>query len=282
MTWRLLCAVTALVAGCGTTAGVREFQTYTAAFNSVYEASDAILTEISAAERAAEIDLIDGPAAQGVSSDFDPANIAIFAPDADPPFVAATRFAINSVLQFNDILSRYAAGRALIVLRDESQSIRDAGLGFADPNAENLGSDFADISKSVRVIRELFSVLEGAGSREAFRTEMRRSGTELVKLLDLLVSKSDIAFDLLTQDDFADLDFASGAQAAEIRNRIKTEREMLASWLYMIQQSRGLLQQTMNAIDAPQSASSRLVETAVIAGDLRARAEMIKRTAIEN
>jgi hypothetical protein len=279
MNWRLgLVFCTGLV-GCGTTAGVREFQTYTAAFDSVHEASESVLTEISIAERAAEIELIDTPSAQGVSSDFAPENIPIFAPNADPPFVAATRLAINSVLQFNDIMSRYAAGQGFSILRNDAQSIRNANIGFGDPD---LGADYADISASLTVIKQLFVVLEGAGSREAFRTEMRTSGAELTTLLELLISKSDIAFDLLTQDDFADLDFASDSEAEEIRDRIRAEREMLANWLYMIQQSQSLLEISMDAIDAPQSASSRLVEAGVIAGDLRARAENIKQAAIQN
>jgi len=284
MKWVFVSITFVFLAGCGTTAAVREFQTYALAFDAVQEASDAVLTEIAASERKSRIDLIDNDKTGGISDELKPANIAIFAPNADPKFVGSMRFAVNSVAQFNDVMLAYAEGRALGILGSEISSLRSAGVGFETP-AKDSGTAVTDISKSIKGLNIALELLAGVGSREAFRTQLKASGQELDAVLAVLIKHSDVAFKLLTGDDFGDLRIAvqiDKSAVSEIRDKIAKDREMLAEWLYLIQLSRAALAEALAAIGAPQSSSARLVEAAVIAGDLRARAERIKRLAIED
>jgi len=67
MRLRYLLVFVALI-GCGTTAGVREFQSYAQAFRAVEAASDVVLAKMAAAERMQETALIDGLSPHGISA----------------------------------------------------------------------------------------------------------------------------------------------------------------------------------------------------------------------
>jgi len=270
-----------VLSGCGTTAGVREFQAYSAAFSAVEEASDAVLIDIAAGERAARINQIDGRAQFGISTDLDSRDLSTFAPNADPTFVAAVRYAINSVERYNQTLLAYAEGRSLSILKGQISDLNNASIGFtAMPPVKG-----ADLLGKIGFLKDLLDVAVGVGSREAFRIELREGGEALGQVLDEILKYSDVAFDMLTGTDFRELRVVSGGnetRAAALRTSIAKKREMLAEWLYLLQQARAALDGAVRAIDVPQTAGQRLVETAVIVGDLRARAERIKKLAVEN
>ena len=272
---------TLALSGCGTTSGVREFQTYARAFDAVEDASDAVLNEIAASERREEISLLDSASNLRISETLLRQDIALFAPSADPPFVQSMRFAVASVAKFNDAMLAYAEGRAIGILTNQIGEIRAAGVGFEAPVA---GAE-AGFSNPIKKLTIGLEILANVGSREAFRSQLSGAVLELDNLLDVLINNSDTAFKSLTAPDFAELRNVrqvNSPEANSIRARISKKRAMLAEWLYLIQLSRSALADAVAAIEAPQSSSSRLVEAAVVAGDLMARADMIKRLATEN
>jgi len=279
MKLRYLLVFVALI-GCGTTAGVREFQSYARAFAAVEAASDVVLAKIAAAERAQSVALIDELSPDGISGRLPRENIVIFAPSADTPYVASVRYAIRSVLQFNDVMLAYAEGRAVGVLKGQIRDIQAAGIGFIAPEAAQQTA----LSAALPALNTALEALAGAGSREAFRAEMRDSADELDTVLEGILNSSETAFATLAGPDFTALRAIrsqSSKPAEAIRVRIAKKRELLAEWLHLVQLSRAALADAVASIDAPQSGSAQLVEAAVIAGDIMARADMVRRLAGE-
>lgn len=280
--WPFLFCMLFALASCGSTAAVREFQSYKLAFDAVEDASDIVFADIAVSERKTRTELIDASARNGIADTLDRGDIAIFAPSADPPFVAALRFAVATVADFNDIMLAYAEGRALTRIKGEVRSIRSAGVGFAAV-ADDKGSPIGEVGGSIGALNVGLDALLAAGSREAFRQQMRVAGGDLDRVLDTILKHSSTAFRLLTQDEFAELRLASATNPSavpDLQQRIATKRAMLAEWLHLIDQSRGALAAVLVALDHPQSSQSRLVDAAVLAGDLRARAAQIKRLAV--
>lgn len=272
----VLVAFMVVLAGCGTTVGVREFQTYSDAFEAVEEASDSVLNEIAAEERAKRIRALDG---RGISDKLERKDISTFAPSADPPFVASMRFAVHSVADMNDILLAYAQGRALAVLKKDVEDLRNAGSGFSV--IETASSAAKEMSKSILVLNEALGLLGGIGSREAFRDELAKSSAKINAVLDVLLKHSTTAFRTLTTSERREL-LTNPSNAAAIRQEIATEREMLAEWLHLIELSQVALNKAVEAASSQPDRNSRLVEAAVLTGDLRARADRIKRLAAQN
>jgi len=266
-----------VLAGCGTTAGVQEFQTYASAFSSVVEASDSVLNEMAAEEKAKRIRVIDG---NSISDTLERKDIPLFAPSADPPFVASVRFAVHSVAEMNGILLAYAEGRALDGLKEDVAGLQAAGLGFsatevAEPAAKAINAE-------ILVLGEVLSFASDIGSREAFRAELVKASDQINTVLDVVLNQSTTAYRTLTSSEFRALRGSSPEQAVQIRQDIATEREMLAEWLYLIELSQVALNKAVSAATGSPDQNTRLVEAALLTGDLRARAERIKRLAAEN
>jgi len=266
-----------VLAGCGTTAGVQEFQTYASAFSSVVEASDSVLNEMAAEEKAKRIRVIDG---NSISDTLERKDIPLFAPSADPPFVASVRFAVHSVAEMNGILLAYAEGRALDGLKEDVAGLQAAGLGFsatevAEPAAKAINAE-------ILVLGEVLSFASDIGSREAFRAELVKASGQINTVLDVVLNQSTTAYRTLTSSEFRALRGSSPEQAVQIRQDIATEREMLAEWLYLIELSQVALNKAVSAATGSPDQNTRLVEAALLTGDLRARAERIKRLAAEN
>jgi hypothetical protein len=265
------------LAGCGTTAGVQEFQTYASAFSSVVEASDSVLNEMAAEEKTKRIRVIDG---NSISDTLERKDIPLFAPSADPPFVASVRFAVHSVAEMNGILLAYAEGRALDGLKEDVAGLQAAGLGFsatevAEPAAKAINAE-------ILVLGEVLSFASDIGSREAFRAELVKASGQINTVLDVVLNQSTTAYRTLTSSEFRALRGSSPEQAVQIRQDIATEREMLAEWLYLIELSQVALNKAVSAATGSPDQNTRLVEAALLTGDLRARAERIKRLAAEN
>lgn len=283
MRWIFL-ALLLLPAACGTTAGVREFQAYTVGFEEFEAASEDVLAVLGDAERRQDIADLDEDTAEGISGDLSPVNVPLFARQADPPFTASLRLAVDSVGLYNEALMRYASGRGLSGIRDGIDVFQPEDFGFETPAGGQPGLDvlFGATERAAVVLKGL----ESTGSRAAFRTELRRSGKEVIALLDLMSNFSDTAFNTLTRDKFADLRRAirrgQTADAERLRVSIRDDRTMLAEWFYMIALSRTQLLAAMQAIDRPTSANQRIIDAALVAGDFRARADTIKALAIRN
>lgn len=265
-----------ILVGCGTTAGVREFQTYSDAFAAVVEASDSVLNEIAAEERTKRIRALDG---RGISDKLERKDISTFAPSADPPFVASMRFAIHSVADMNNILLAYAEGRSLDALKKDVEDLRSAGLGFSV--IETASAAVKEMNSGILILNEVLGVLGGIGSREAFRVELTKSSDKINAVLDVLLKHSTTTFRTLTTSERREL-LSNASNASEIRKKIATEREMLAEWLHLIELSQVALNKAVQASSAQPDRNGRLVEAAVLTGDLRARAERIKRLAAQN
>ena len=266
-----------VLAGCGTTAGVQEFQTYASAFSSVVEASDSVLNEMAAEEKAKRIRVIDG---NSISDTLERKDIPLFAPSADPPFVASVRFAVHSVAEMNGILLAYAEGRALDGLKEDVAGLQAAGLGFsatevAEPAAKAINAE-------ILVLGEVLSFASDIGSREAFRAELVKASDQINTVLDVVLNQSTTAYRTLTSSEFPALRGSSPELAVQIRQDIATDREMLAEWLYLIELSQVALNKAVSAATGSPDQNTRLVEAALLTGDLRARAERIKRLAADN
>jgi len=266
-----------VLAGCGTTAGVQEFQTYATAFDSVVEASDSVLNEMAAEERAKRIRVIDGG---GISDTLNRSDIPIFAPSADPPFVASVRFAVHAVAELNAVLLAYAEGRALSGLKADVASLQEAGIGFSAVETTDAAAKAVNVE--IAALGEVLDFAGGIGSREAFRQELVKAADQINNLLDVVLNQSTTAYRTLTSSEFRALRGATGDEAAAIRQAIATEREMLAEWLYLIELSQSALNEAVTAAAGAPGQNARLIEAGLIAGDLRARADRIKRLSAED
>ena len=265
------------LAGCGTTAGVQEFQTYASAFSSVVEASDSVLSEMAAEEKTKRIRIIDGGS---ISDTLERKDIPLFAPSADPPFVASVRFAVHSVAEMNGILLAYTEGRALDGLKQDVAGLQAAGLGFSATEVSEPAAKA--INAEILILGEALSFASDIGSREAFRAELVKASEQINTVLDVVLNQSTTAYRTLTSSEFRALRGSTPEQAAQLRQEIATEREMLAEWLYLIELSQVALNKAVSAASGAPDQNTRLVEAALLTGDLRARAERIKRLAAEN
>nr|WP_321462226.1 hypothetical protein [uncultured Cohaesibacter sp.] len=276
----LLVLVALTVAGCATSSGVREFQTYAKIFDEVVEASDTVLNEMAAQERKQRIRALDG---KSISDRLERADISVFAPSADPPFVASLRFAVQSVATMNGVLLAYAEGQALEVMKEDVKQLQAAGIGFETLQTSDLVSPL--LVTRISQLEEGLDVLIGIGSREAFRKELASSSDKINNLLDVVLSHSTIAFRTLTSSEFREyqtVQFTNAARAAELRQKIATKREMLAEWLHLIELSQQALNKAIAASAEKSGLEYRLVNTAVLLGDMKARADRIKRLAAQN
>lgn len=264
------------LASCGTTAGVQEFTTYAKAFDSVVEASDAVLNELASEERTTRLRSIDRGS---VSSKFDRKDITVFAPSADPPFVASIRFAVRSVADLNGILLAYAQGRPLDILKGDVAALQASALGFEKVDATDAASKA--LKGEIAILKEALDVLAGIGSREAFRTELIRTADGINAVLDVVLNNTQVAFTTLTASEFRALR-GVGANTAAINEEIAGEREMLAEWLHLIELSQVALAKAVKAAGAPGGRNERLIEAAVLSGDLQSRVERIKRLSAAN
>ncbi|WP_299655749.1 hypothetical protein [uncultured Tateyamaria sp.] len=271
----LLMAFSAL-ANCGTTVAVREFTAYAEAFDGVVEASDTVLNEIAAEERLTRKRTIDRGS---VSNKFTRDDISIFAPSADPPFVASMRFAVQSVADLNGILLAYAQGRPLDVLKKDVNALQVSALGFEKQDTGNGLS--GALNGKIAVFEEALDVFAGIGSREAFRTELSKTAGKISDVLDVILDNAQVAFTALTASEFRALR-GNPPNAAAIREDIATEREMLAEWLHLIELSQSALSQAVSAAGSSVDRNGRLIEAAVLSGDLRARVDRIKRLSAAN
>jgi hypothetical protein len=264
------------LASCGTTAGVREFTTYAVAFDSVVEASDAVLNEIASEERVTRTRTIDR---RSISNKFGRKDIAVFAPSADPPFVASIRFAVQSVADLNAILLAYAQGRPLDILKNDVAMLQVSALGFEKVEATDTASKA--LKGEIALLKEALDILAGIGSREAFRTELANTADKINAVLDVVLNNAQVAYTALTASEFRSLRGA-GANSASIQEDIAKEREMLAEWLHLIELSQAALSKAVEAAAAPRGSNTRLIEAAVLSGDLRARVDRIKRLSAAN
>jgi len=264
------------LASCGTTAAVREFTTYAQAFDSVVEASDAVLNELASEERTTRIRSVDRGS---VSSKFDRKDITVFAPSADPPFVASIRFAVRSVSDLNGILLAYAQGRPLDILKGDVAALQASALGFEKVDATDAASKA--LKGEIAILKEALDIFAGIGSREAFRTELIKTADGINAVLDVVLNNSQVAYTTLTASEFRALR-RGGASSAAINGEIATEREMLAEWLHLIELSQVALAKAVKAADTPGGRNERLIEAAVLSGDLQARVDRIKRLSAAN
>ena len=264
------------LASCGTTAGVQEFTTYAGAFDSVVEASDTVLNELASEERATRIRSIDRGS---ISAEFDRKDITVFAPSADPPFVASIRFAVRSVADLNGILLAYAQGRPLDILKGDVAALQTSALGFEKVEAK--GEAFKAVKGEIALLTEALDILGGIGSREAFRTELVKTADKINAVLDVVLDNTQVAYSTLTASEFRALR-RGGADAAAIKEDIATEREMLAEWLHLIELSQVALSKAVEAAGASGGRNEKLIEAAVLSGDLRARVDRIKRLSSAN
>lgn len=267
-----LCVLTS----CGTTAAVREFTAYAEAFDGVVEASDAVLNEIAAEERLTRQRTIDRG---GVSDKFTRDDISVFAASADPPFVASMRFAVQSVADLNGILLAYAQGRPLDILKKDVNALQVSALGFEKLEAGNGLSDA--MKGKIAIVEEALAVFAGIGSREAFRTELGKTAGKISDVLDVILDNTQVAYTALTASEFRALR-GNPPNASVIKADIATEREMLAEWLHLIELSQSALSKAVSAAAPSADRNARLIEAAVLSGDLRARVDRIKRLSAAN
>lgn len=264
------------LASCGTTAGVQEFTTYAEAFDGVVEASDVVLNELASEERATRVRSIDRGS---VSSKFDRKDITVFAPSADPPFVASIRFAVRAVADLNGILLAYAQGRPLDILKGDVAALQASALGFENVDTTDAASNA--LKGEIAILKEALDVLAGIGSREAFRTELIKTADRINAVFDVVLNNTQVAYTTLTASEFRALR-GGGANAAAINEEIATEREMLAEWLHLIELSQVALAKAVKAAGTPGGRNERLIEAAVLSGDLQARVDRIKRLSAKN
>jgi hypothetical protein len=267
---RLMSCVAALgLAACAAGGGEAEFRVYAHAFDQVAQASGPLIATVASAERAAETAAIDagetvaGEAAAlsgaGVAAELRPAHAPYFATAGDPPFAAALRFGVEAIGRYNAALLAYAEGRALEAAQAELAPLAARGEALAVRFGGPSGTISAALAAAPGLAVAASTLTEGlrlaaaAGSRAAFRAELRERGGEIDRLIAELQEAGSRVFFLVVREDLEALEIAvatgDAATAAPLRARVMARRATVADWIVALAGARAALARAEAASD---------------------------------
>jgi hypothetical protein len=327
----LILALLLMTGGCAGRAGVEEFGAYSRAFDEAATVTEALLDRVAHAERRIAMEgkcrvaIKDQQIPKALASlcrdgrypvaYFDPKDAIYFVESADPPFVAAQRTLVRTIMAYNRALAAYAEGKALAPYQAELE--RTAGELSLLLRAATGGAP--SLVTAVKVVAQIFDPLIRASSEEAFRQLLLAHyplvDQCLVALRDGRAAKIDhvdeinlgalselapkpsaagqdvaaqggaaLMFALLTDDLSRQIELAAFGRAqgnSEALAKLAADREktqkLIAAWSVMIDGIRAALRDAKQAIERPATALSTLRGgTAGLAG-LRVSIETAKR-----
>lgn len=273
----------AVLAGCAPSRGLVPFQTYTASFTKVVEASEALIDRVAVAERQEARHQFTGPSATSIEfQDFRPTQYAYYATGVDPPLAAASRRAIGAVATYNATLLALAEGKGLDDLK--------AGAGRFGAEIAGLLAlvgatpTFAPLTVALKAAGPAIDLALQAASRAAFEDAFLKHYGTVDAILELLGERVADNFEAKLTAGRRDALSISGRRAhpvsdeqvARLRAEIEAADTAVYDWIALIAQARAALAATKAALTSPVSPAIRADELAETAARIRVLAASVK------
>jgi hypothetical protein len=264
-----------LLTACATYNGIAEFEAYQRAFNSTYEAGEAILDIVAEKERRIFLNAYPPSA-----TNYEPDYASYYVDSADPPGTAAFRRALNSVRAYNDILYGLASGQTTDALSAKLNSLNTSLSSAANETTqllkagslskEDLAKTIGGLDARVKAGIELTQFALRYKSREAFR----RFAVEFNPVVqDILVSLRDgtqVIFPVLTRDATASIKGVDEVKIAQYRR-------LLSDWVLGLEVTMVALNRISVAIRADATFDSSIAAFTKSAIDLQLTASATRK-----
>lgn len=295
----------AMLAGCASTTGLREFRVYQSAFDKADAASAQILDELAVAEREAAQRLIAAgkdpvkvdpptsrPSAQMLRSQgFDQSFYivdSVYETDiGDPPGTAAIRRSLRAVADFNTIVLAYGEGRGLDELKASANLVATQATAAASAVALAAGTTLAipALAPALGLVNEGMDVALQAASRAAFRDAVVARQPAVDQILVGVRDTAPEVFSLLTRNIATDAKNAwEDRRTADLQAavaKLDGYRKLISNWVIMLEQTRQALALAVAAIEGPPDQVAALADVAQGAAELRDRSTRINRLLVE-
>lgn len=277
----------AVLAGCAPSRGLVPFQTYTASFTKVEEASEALIDRVAVAEREEGRRVLARKPQPGIDigvEPFDPAEHAYYATGMDPPLAAASRRAIAAVSTYNATLLALAEGKGLDDLK--------AGAGRFGAEVAGLlalvgaAPVFVPVQAALVAAGPAIDLALQAASRAAFEAAFlnEKNYAAVDEVLRLLGGEVAANFErkLTAGKRSALVNHATGLrrlpaeQVTRLREDIRAADTAVYDWIALIAQARRALAATKAALENPVSPAIRADELADTATRIRVLAASVK------
>lgn len=242
-----------------------EFSLYRQSFAAANRATSDVLDAYNRAEKRT--------AAPGIEA-FDPDQAGLIAPDADAPMTAFLRRGFEAVETYNAILARYAAGDSLSVLKGDfdalDRSLDRLGLAVgAAPQAEGIR---ALVQAGTTVARLALARSDDL----AFRQSVAENGATVRGFLLALRAQTPLMYRTFTNAAMTGV--ASPADIQRAQASIQYSREMLASWVLLLDETAATLEALEQAVETGSGRASGIAILAASTDRLARHAEDVRFT----
>lgn len=240
-----------------------ELALYREAFARTSEATDEVLDAYNRAEKRNADLRVDV---------FDPGQAGLIAPDADAPMTALLRRGFEAVESYNTILARYATGDSITVLSDDLAALDHslARLG----TAAGVVSQAAGAGALVQAGTAASRLALARSDSLAFRQSVAANGTQVRGFLLAVREQTPIMHRVFLNSEMAGLSTPADIQSAQAN--IQVSREMLASWVLLIDETVALLEALEQAVAAGRGRASVVAVLADATDRLARHAEEVR------
>lgn len=271
----ILLGLILILSSCNAT-GIAEFQVYEQAFDAQYEQGTNVLDRLADAERTVVLRQL---SLRSTTPRFRPEEAGYYVKVGDPPLTGSIRASLQALRAYNKALTALASGEAARALTADIGSISSnlTAAAGALAIASGGGSAFAVAAQAtIERLLPIFTQFKAAADRAEFRRRLLVAYPDMRKLLNEMRDGTDEMFEMMKRSYVSrgTLGATIGISDTDLI-RLKQDRELLAGWVVLIDQTLVSMDAAAKTVLTSSSPSniSVLVETST---ELRVLAETIK------
>lgn len=258
----------------GCAQGAAEFQLYAKAFDGQYEQAQRVFDAMARAERVVVKRNL-------ASNEFQPALAAYYLDNVDPPVTSSIRNSLRSLKNYNDALAALQNGEAANALLNRVGTITTNVVAAIASTQVALGGPAAQIGATkligdsdslLKAVLPILQPLVTAASREAFRQQLVVAYPSMKGLVVTLRDNTPVIFALFKRS-HQNIDERRPSKEALLA--IEKDREMLAGWVLLLDQTLITMEAAVTAAMSDAS-SNELAVLAEASVDLKVLAEKVK------
>lgn len=274
-----------ILAACGLSQGIAEFELYRSAFEKTYGTSTAILDQLAVQERELFLRSRRGRI-DPTNVRFDP-NLARYYTDAtDPPGTAAFRRALETVKAYNDLLYGLASGQTSEALVGKladlnskvSDAVNEAGALLSVASGGELLAATTGLNQVLTQIAPFVRIGLTLRSREEFRRYAVEYYPVVRALLIELRQGTRAIFPVLTAATLRRFRNApAGTLSADELKKLETYRKLLADWVILIDATVKSLDNVKAAVEADPTIVGTIAGLGAIAVELETTSQAARK-----
>lgn len=284
--WRRAAPVIAciLLAACGLSQGIAEFELYRSAFEKTYGTSTAILDQLAVQERELFLRSRRGRI-DPTNVRFDPNLARYYTDTTDPPGTAAFRRALDTVKAYNDLLYGLVSGQTSEALVGKLGELNAKAGEAAGEAGALLGVAQGDLLAATTALNQVFTQIAPflrvgltLRSREEFRLYAVEYYPIVRGLLVELRQGTRAVFPVLTAATLRRFRNApAGTLTADELKKLDTYRKLLADWVILIDATIKSLDNVKVAVEADPTIVGTITGLGAIAVELETTSQAARK-----